>query len=313
MIWYNERVKTKSRIKETGEKSWRFDLTRFASSFFYKSLQMEKIKIQDESGDKRYFTIVPNYVLNHSTAVAQALYLHLKRLAGEDGVAYPASRYLRKRLGISYNTLKKEIKYLTLKGWIEFTGFEVIKTDGGRQKVRSYRIVDLWELNNKFYQRGVKIGTPSSQRGVKIGTQGVSTRGVKIGTKEEPSEEDPSFKKNNTATASEAAAGSNSPSSKFSFLGAEVIKAFEVVDPKNKTYYGNKTQRAACDFLIKEFGLDEVLRRIEVLPRTNKLPYFPKINSPHELKEKWQKLNDMIETKMAEKKENTKQNVTIAI
>jgi len=157
----------------------------------------ENIHLKDESNDRGYFTIIPNYILNHSTAIAQALYLQLKRLAGEKGEAYPASRYLCEKLGVSYNTLKKEFNYLLEKGWIENVGFRKIKTDGGLQKVKSYKIVDLWDLNNKHYQqqRGVKITTPC-QRGVKIATQGVSTRGVKIEAKEDPLEEEPSFKKN---------------------------------------------------------------------------------------------------------------------
>jgi hypothetical protein len=144
-----------------------------------------KINIKDESNDRGYFTIVPNYILNHSTAVAQALYLQLKRLAGEKGVAYPGSRYLRDKLKISQPTLRKEFKYLLEKGWIEYAGEKEIETDGGQQKIKSYRIVDIWQINNKTYQRGEKIDTPC-QRGEKIDTQGVKSGGEKIDTKEDP-------------------------------------------------------------------------------------------------------------------------------
>lgn len=75
----------------------------------------------------------------------------------------------------------------------------------------------------------------------------------------------------------------------------DVIRLFEVVDPKNKTYYGNKTQRAACLFLLTEYGLEEVTKRIEVLPRTNGLPYFPNITTPCQLRDKWVQLNSQIE------------------
>lgn len=94
--------------------------------------------------------------------------------------------------------------------------------------------------------------------------------------------------------------------SKFDPLGAEIIKAFEEVDPKNKTYYNNTTQRGACDFLLKEYGLEEVLKRITVLPKTNKVPFFPKINSPNDLKEKWVKLQDAVDAKRAEIKSSNK-------
>lgn len=89
-------------------------------------------------------------------------------------------------------------------------------------------------------------------------------------------------------------------------LGSEVIKAFEYVDPKNKTYYGNTTQRKACDFLIAEYGLDEVLKRITVLPKTNKIQYFPTITTPVQLRDKWVQLQDAVDRKRGELQEKNK-------
>lgn len=90
--------------------------------------------------------------------------------------------------------------------------------------------------------------------------------------------------------------------SKYNPLGGEILKAFEEVDSKNKTYYANITQRKACDFLLEEYGLEEVLKRISILTKTNKIPYFPAINTPHELKEKWIKLNDSVDKKRMDAK-----------
>ena len=157
----------------------------------------EQLKIEDESGDRKYFTIIPNYILNHSTAITQALYLQLKRLAGENGVAYPSSKYLTKQLNICRNTLKKEFKYLLEKGWIKYNGEKEIETKGGSQKIKSYKIIDIWEINSSFYKRGVKKRHTLNERGVKIVSKGVSSRGVKIDDKEEPSEEELKIKKNN--------------------------------------------------------------------------------------------------------------------
>ena len=86
----------------------------------------------------------------------------------------------------------------------------------------------------------------------------------------------------------------------FNSLGAEIIKAFEEVDPKNKTYYGNKTQRGACDYLLSQYSLEEIVKRIQFLPKSNKLPFFPRINSPNDLKEKWVKLEDAVTAKRSE-------------
>lgn len=75
----------------------------------------------------------------------------------------------------------------------------------------------------------------------------------------------------------------------------EVIKAFESVDPKNKKYYGNTSQRKASDFLIVEYGFDEVMKRITYLPTSNKTPFFPTVTTPVELRDKWVKLHDAAE------------------
>lgn len=76
-------------------------------------------------------------------------------------------------------------------------------------------------------------------------------------------------------------------------LGSEIIKAFESIDPKNKTYYGNKTQRQACDFLIEEYGLDQVLDLIPKLEETNRKSFY-QITTPWDMKEKITKVfNDI--------------------
>lgn len=82
--------------------------------------------------------------------------------------------------------------------------------------------------------------------------------------------------------------------------GSAIIKAFEQVDPKNKTYYGNTTQREACDFLIQEYGLDRVLNRIAILPQTNAIQFFPTITSPVQLRDKWVQLENAVNRKKVE-------------
>lgn len=80
---------------------------------------------------------------------------------------------------------------------------------------------------------------------------------------------------------------------KYSLLGAEVIRAFEMVDPKNKTMYGNTTQRNACDFLIREYTLDRVLEAVKILPEVNQQNlYVSQITTPYELMQNWVKLGN---------------------
>lgn len=78
---------------------------------------------------------------------------------------------------------------------------------------------------------------------------------------------------------------------------SKLLDLFSIVDPKNKTYYGNKTQRNCLDFMINEYGFENVEKVIGLLTQTNQLDYFPKITSPYDLKEKWTKLATALQSK----------------
>lgn len=80
----------------------------------------------------------------------------------------------------------------------------------------------------------------------------------------------------------------------------QIIKEFETVDPKNKTYYGNTTQRKACSFLIEEYGLDRVLEIIVALPQINVIPFSPQSTTPSELMRNWVKLENIYKKKKSE-------------
>lgn len=80
----------------------------------------------------------------------------------------------------------------------------------------------------------------------------------------------------------------------FNKLGAEIIRAFEIIDPKNKTYYNNTSQRSACDFLIDEYGMELVLQRIAIITKTNGRRFFPTITTPVQLRDKWVQLDKQL-------------------
>lgn len=113
----------------------------------------EKIKIIDDSGDKRFFTILPNYIANHSTANEQALYFQMKRMAGDDGLCFATQQTLMNKLKVRRGTLKKSLKYLIEKKWIEYVGM----TGGKTRPIKTYKIIDIWQINNEFYTQNQKI------------------------------------------------------------------------------------------------------------------------------------------------------------
>jgi len=121
----------------------------------------QKLNIDDGSGDKEFFTIIPNYILNHSTSIDQSLYAQLKRLAGDGkkDYCYPSIGYLVKQLKVGKERLKKSLKYLINHKWITDLGKRQVMTGGGYQWVNAYRINNIWKLNMDFYKGGSEQDT----------------------------------------------------------------------------------------------------------------------------------------------------------
>ncbi len=109
----------------------------------------QEFNIKDESQDKKYFSIVPNYVVNHSTLGERGFYLTLKRIAGEYGTVRYSARDLAKICAISDDTVYRLIKSLTGRGWIKEAG----KIPTGHKPRQTYSIVDLWKQNIDFYSK----------------------------------------------------------------------------------------------------------------------------------------------------------------
>ena len=65
------------------------------------------IVVKDNSGDKEFFTIIPNFVLNHSTYQEQIVYVQMKRMAGEKGTFRMSMHNLAKKIGMDRARLKK--------------------------------------------------------------------------------------------------------------------------------------------------------------------------------------------------------------
>lgn len=159
---------------------------------------MGQFRVDDESGDKKYFTMVPNYVLNHSGAIEQGLYLQMKRYAGENGSCYASGRTLRKQLKIGIKAYRTALKYLLEHDWVYLKGKQLAHTTGGDQLLDVYGVRDLWKLNSEHYDKGVAKRTPLAQgvaersKGVAKSSQGVAESAPKKNIIK--TQEDTSFK-----------------------------------------------------------------------------------------------------------------------
>jgi|GEM_PF-5014985 hypothetical protein len=138
---------------------------------------MANLQIIDESGDHKYFTIIPNFVLNHSTANDQATYAQMKRVAGEGGEFSGSEKFLMNQLGIGRIALKKSLKYLLDHKWITYKGKRKVITRGGTQEVNVYTVNDLWKMNADYFSKGVSRTAPLEENKGEIGKKSVKTEG----------------------------------------------------------------------------------------------------------------------------------------
>lgn len=167
--------------------------TRMRTKEMFNKME-EDFEIKDESGDKKYFTIIPNLIANHSTANDQALYFQMKKHAGEKGECYASEKLLKAKLGIGSKALKKALTYLLSHKWITYTGEKSFMSNGGMQKRKTYIVNDIWKMNNDFYSKGVserellkdKGVSESNSRGVQKEAKGVSLEQQRRTIEEEP-------------------------------------------------------------------------------------------------------------------------------
>lgn len=239
-------------------------------------MKKDTIKISDESGDKKYFTIIPNYIYNHSTIWDREVYCQMKRIAGENGTCWMSQQGLTKQCGISRGRLKKSIKYLIDHDWIEFVNKKEVMTTGGVQEVNEYKVKDLWDLNNSFFQNKLKGGsqknTPSTQRGV--------TDEIKGGSQDDNKEDILNTKKKTTTNV----VGKAKPSYGNQDVNW-VINQFKTVMGFDSA--GGKKDRMMAMHLLRKFSKDQVTAMLTYCA-TDK--YAPRIGSVEKL---WFKRGDI--------------------
>ncbi len=230
-------------------------------------MEEQKDKYIDKSGDKKYFTQIPNMIVNHSTAYEQSLYLIMKRIAGEGGSCYASINFLADKMGIDKKTVSKIISKLLKREWI--SEIEKTKVRGGL--VRTFVIIDLWPRNIKEYESGSQVPTSGSgcvvpESGSVVPESGRQTDTTNIYNK--------NTNKNSITT--------TNVSEKINPL----IGLFKSVNPSYKRLFSNNTQRASLERLVKENGLEKIQWTIKILSKTNTMPFSPTITTPSQLEEK---------------------------
>ena len=256
---------------------------------------MEELKIKDDSGDKEFFTIIPNYIANHSTANDQALYLQMKKHAGEEGSCFATEKTLMSKLGIGKKAFDKSLNYLLTKRWITFIGL----TDGKTRPIRTYKINNIWHLNSSYYKEISSKRTLSFIKDKSQKERDKSQKQHKISAEsnieEEPVKEEPLINTcNDDVVAGEVkeiielratpirAQRENRPGKEIEYL----ISLFKDINPSYERFFSNKSQRAALERLTAKHGQEKIENTIKILPQIINKPYAPRITTPLQLESK---------------------------
>jgi hypothetical protein len=245
-------------------------------------------KYTDKSGDKKYFAMIPYYIVNHSSHYEQSLYLVMKRLASEYGTCWASAATLGKMMSdpeskekVSANTVRKYREKLIKRGWIRKVGRK-----GKTKPADEFEIVDLWELNMKFYNK--KESSTSEQSQKESSTSEKIVHPVSLVSSQGDYKEETIKKKQEEYNLREQ---SSQDKPHLKHLIPDIIKAFESINPAAKQFYSQPPQRKAAMELLEFFGFERLLGVIEnTLPKTNALAYFPTITTPIQLRDKWAQL-----------------------
>jgi hypothetical protein len=261
------------------------------AGFHYFIHMQDDLHIEDGSNDRMYFTMVPNYILNHSSAIDQALYLQMKRFAGEKnggGYCSASFRTLKKKMGVGHEVLKKSLDYLLEHKWIEHLGYRNVQTAGGVQKVGIYRVNDIWKLNTEYYQGGSESDhlTPK-----------VVLKPIQGGSKQEPNKNNTN--RNTSANAEkleivpETPEPRNSPSKRVTPEMREVFDLF-THNPARFIWGTRPIERKAAQVLHSEFGIETLRNRYSVSQLYKSEDMCPQIHSPSEFLEKMPKMEKFL-------------------
>lgn len=207
---------------------------------------------------------------------SQALYFHLGMHADDDGFVNP------KRIMREVGVAEDDLKVLVAKRF-------VLPFENGVVVIKHWRINNL--IRKDWYKETMYL---EEKKQLAVKENGSYTEAVNISLTTSLTGRQRRLGKVRLGKDTKSAPREDK-SPKHNPLGAEVVKAFEGVDPKNKTYYENTTQRSACDFLIAEYGMERVLQAIKILPQINQQKlYVRQVTTPYELKENWVKIGNAL-------------------
>ena len=132
-----------------------------------------------------------------------------------------------------------------------------------REKLPNGRVVyDIAFSETQSAKSGLRVSDPKSQKGTMPKVHGAKTEPI-----------------SNTVVKSNT---DKEVIQKGGDVG-EIIESFRVVNPSVNRLFANKTQRAAVDRLLKQYGIEKLKQMVAFLEHSNSQRYAPTITTPLQL------------------------------
>lgn len=206
------------------------------------------------------------FLTNTSTNISGVYEIPLKKIANETGVDKEMVEKIIQRFS-------KDNKVFYFKGWLYVVNF--IKN----QNQKSPKV-----------QRGIEIELEAVPKEIKD-LISKSSKGI-----DTLSHSNTNTNSNSNLNSNTNLTKSNSSSEPKDSQIAEVIKLFEIVNPSIGKYYGNTTQRKACERLLKKWTVAQIKAVVDILPELNATKYAKgKSITPHQLEENLGYIKSFIE------------------
>lgn len=207
------------------------------------------------------------FLTNEHTNISGIYEVPLKRISDETGIEKDMLLKMIKRL-------KGKIEYV--QGWVAIKNFAKYQSDNesvkkGVENAKKLIPSHILENIDKIWHGGYTL-----EQGVDISELELEPK-LELELEPKPKAEQSSAKEISV-----------------------IIDSFKEVNPAYSKWFSNKTQRSACARLLTQHKLDKILKVITILPRTNKMPYMPKITTPLNLEDKWANLEAQLISKKSE-------------
>ena len=245
--------------------------------------------------DKRQkgFFMINNEYLNgyakYLSPVITIVYLTLCRHVDSEEKCWPSIKLISEKNNISRSSVLRSIKILEKMNMIKVE--RDFAARGNKKQNNIYTLLDknVWEKNPSIieipgFPSIIESSIPSISRELEGNPL---VKGIKIAKAILPLNEN--LKDSQSVVINE----------EFSKTNGNVIAVFSAFQKSGLNphiNYGNKTQRNAAEFLVKTYGLQEIIATIEQIS-TIKDRFAPVITSPYELKEKLGKLKIYLENR----------------